>query len=112
MLPDWPLPRDPVSVTMEPVVFQAMQHRPVAGMNEARPLNGHLLLVRPGSLLGNSIDLRPGARVIPQEAAKICSTQQEHPAIAERHDVGPARPPAQQRHLAKKVAAPHTHALV
>ena len=80
--------------------------------DEARPLNRHLLLVRPGSLLGNSIDLRPGARVIPQEAAKICSTQHEHPAIAERHDVGLARPSAQQRHLAKKVAAPQPHALV
>jgi hypothetical protein len=46
-------------------------------------LNGHLLLVRLGSRLGNSIDLRPGARVIPQEAAKICGTQHEHPAKAE-----------------------------
>ena len=55
------------------------------GNDEARPLNRHVLLVCPGSLLGNSIDLRPGARVIPQEAAKICSTQHEHPAIAERH---------------------------
>jgi hypothetical protein len=49
---------------------------------------------------------------IPKEAAKICRTQHEHPAIAERYDVSLARPPAQQGHLAKKVAAPQPHVLV
>src|SRR5215467_9209463 len=91
--------------------FRTMQRRQAAELQKW-PLNGHLLLVRSGSLPGNSVDLCLGSRIVPQKAAEIRGMQYEHPAIPERHHIGPAPLAAEQRHLAKKVAAAHSRPTV
>src|SRR5579883_1809800 len=73
---------------------------------------GSGLRIGAGARFCGAADLGLRRRVAAKKTAKIRGAQNEHAAIAEGDDVGLPPPPAQQGHLAEKIAAAEPHPLV